>query len=543
MMDEPLGALDAEFREHMAEELRALHDRMGATTVYVTHDQLEAMQMGDKIVVMNHGVVEQFGTPQEIYDRPATMFVAEFIGSPPMNFLRFDAQLPAGTASVALGGTDHAIPRLAADASGALAFGVRPEHIHLSGDAPFRARVVATEYLGTTQIITLDTANGPLKARAPAGQVARPGETVGPQLRRPHHHALRCRLRSRPVFRTARGCALMAEVSIISVSKRFGATQATDGVSLTIPDGAFVVLLGPTGAGKTTLLRLIAGLERPDAGDIHIGGRSVVGDTPAQRDVAMVFQQYSLYPHLTVRENLAFPLRSPVLNWPEDRIAAKVAEVASVLRIAHKLDNKATRLSGGEMQRVSIGRALVRNPAIYLMDEPLSSLDAKLRADLRVELKRIHHDLKATLLYVTHDQIEAMTMATHIGVLDQGRLVQFGTPREVYENPVSLYVAQRLGQPRINALPAALFGGAPAGATVIGLRPEHIRQGDDGGRPAQVTRVERLGDQTRLHLALDGHPIITLSDVHTALEPGAMLTIAPESPLYFDAAGHRIAQG
>ena len=179
MMDEPLGALDAEFREHMAEELRALHDRMGATTVYVTHDQLEAMQMGDKIVVMNHGVVEQFGTPQEIYDRPATMFVAEFIGSPPMNFLRFDAQLPAGTAAVALGGTDHAIPRLAADASGALAFGVRPEHIHLSGDAPFRARVVATEYLGTTQIITLDTPNGPLKARAPASQVARPGETVG----------------------------------------------------------------------------------------------------------------------------------------------------------------------------------------------------------------------------------------------------------------------------------------------------------------------------------------------------------------------------
>ena len=219
----------------------------------------------------------------------------------------------------------------------------------------------------------------------------------------------------------------MAEVRLNNVSKAFGATLALADVSLTIPDGAFVVLLGPTGAGKTTTLRLIAGLEKPDMGDIAIGGASVLADTPAERDVAMVFQQYSLYPHLTVRENLAFPLRSPMMNWGEAQIAARVAEVAAVLRIAHKLDNKATRLSGGEMQRVSIGRALVRNPRIYLMDEPLSSLDAKLRADLRVELKRIHAELGATFLYVTHDQIEAMTMATHVGVLDRGRLVQFGT--------------------------------------------------------------------------------------------------------------------
>jgi multiple sugar transport system ATP-binding protein len=331
----------------------------------------------------------------------------------------------------------------------------------------------------------------------------------------------------------------MAEVTLANISKRFDGIQASDKVSLTIPDGAFVVLLGPTGAGKTTLLRLIAGLERPDNGDIRIGGRSVASETPAQRDVAMVFQQYSLYPHLTVRENLAFPLKSPVLNWPAAEIEKKVNEVASVLRIAHKLDNKATQLSGGEMQRVSIGRALVRNPAIYLMDEPLSSLDAKLRADLRIELKRIHHDLGATLLYVTHDQIEAMTMATHIGVLDHGRLAQFGTPREVYENPVSLYVAQRLGQPRINALPAALFGTGPKSAATIGLRPEHIRQGE--GREADVVRVEHLGDQTRLHLTLDGHPIVTLSDVHTGLRPGAVIRIAPDHPLYFNADGQRIA--
>ena len=330
----------------------------------------------------------------------------------------------------------------------------------------------------------------------------------------------------------------MAEVTLSNLSKSFGATRALQDVTMTIPDGAFVVLLGPTGAGKTTTLRLIAGLDKPDTGDIQIGGQSVLQDTPAQRDVAMVFQQYSLYPHLTVRENLAFPLRSPMIAMPEDQIAKRVQDVAEVLRIPHKLDNKATALSGGEMQRVSIGRALVRNPRIYLMDEPLSSLDAKLRADLRVELKRIHQDLGATFLYVTHDQIEAMTMATHVGVLDHGRLVQFGTPRDIYEAPVSSYVASRLGQPHINLLPAAAFPGAPANAVQIGLRPEHIHVGE--GQDATITRVEHLGDQTRLHLSLGPHALITLTEPHTALTPGQTLKIRPHTPLWFDATGARI---
>jgi len=332
----------------------------------------------------------------------------------------------------------------------------------------------------------------------------------------------------------------MAEVHLQNVSKSFKSTKAIADMTLTVPDGAFVVLLGPTGAGKTTTLRLIAGLEKPDTGNIHIGGRNVDGETPAQRDVAMVFQQYSLYPHLTVRDNLAFPLRSPILKTPEDEITRKVNEVAEVLHIPHKLDNKATALSGGEMQRVSIGRALVRDPAIYLMDEPLSSLDAKLRADLRIELKRIHAELSATLLYVTHDQIEAMTMATHVGVLDEGNLVQFGTPREIYENPASTYVAARLGQPRINLLPAGTFDeDTPPNAHQIGLRPEHIAHGT--GKAAQVMRVEHLGDQTRLHLKLGTHDVITLTEAHTALQPGETIQIAPRNPLFFDAAGARIA--
>lgn len=336
-----------------------------------------------------------------------------------------------------------------------------------------------------------------------------------------------------------KGCWDMAEIVLENVTKAFGGTVALDNVSLTVPDGSFVVLLGPTGAGKTTTLRMVSGLDIPDSGAVYIDGRPMKGLSPAERNVAMVFQQYSLYPHLSVRQNLEFPLKSPLLTTPKDAIARKVQEVAEILQIAHKLENKATALSGGEMQRVSIGRALVRNPQIFLMDEPLSSLDAKLRADLRIELKRIQAKLGATLLYVTHDQIEAMTMATHVGVLNEGKLVQFGAPREVYEHPVSVYAATRLGQPRINVLPADLFAGAPAGAKNIGLRPEHIMQGE--GEEALVKRVEHLGDQTRLHLTLKRHDLVTVTDAHTRLRGGETIKIQPSRPLYFDAAGMRIA--
>lgn len=331
----------------------------------------------------------------------------------------------------------------------------------------------------------------------------------------------------------------MAEVTLTGVTKSFGTNVALEDVSMTVPDGSFVVLLGPTGAGKTTTLRMVSGLDKPDRGQVTIGGRDMAGLSPAQRDVAMVFQQYSLYPHLTVRQNLEFPLRSPILKTPQSEIDRKVGEIAEVLQISHKLENKATALSGGEMQRVSIGRALVRNPAVYLMDEPLSSLDAKLRADLRIELKSIQADRGATLLYVTHDQIEAMTMATHVGVLDKGRLVQFGTPRQIYEDPVSIYAASRLGQPRINVLPADVFAGAPAKAKSIGLRPEQIVQGE--GEDSIVARVEHLGDQTRLHLSFKSHEIVTVTEAHTTLKSGDIVKIRPNNPFYFDAIGGRLA--
>jgi multiple sugar transport system ATP-binding protein len=227
----------------------------------------------------------------------------------------------------------------------------------------------------------------------------------------------------------------MANVSLRHVSKRFGQITAVRDLSMAINDGEFIVLLGPSGAGKTTTLRLITGLERPDDGMISIDGRDVTRDPPGTRDIAFVFQQYSLYPHLTVYDNLAFPLRSPARRIPEPAIRKRVEQTAELLHITSKLANRATKLSGGEMQRVAIGRALVRDPSIYLMDEPLSSLDAKLRAELRLELKRIQVEVGATILYVTHDQIEAMTMASRIGVIRDGELLQLGTGRSLCREP------------------------------------------------------------------------------------------------------------
>jgi len=336
----------------------------------------------------------------------------------------------------------------------------------------------------------------------------------------------------------------MAEVALQSVSKHFGEVTAVDALDLTLEDGEFVVLLGPTGAGKTTTLRLVAGLERLDGGQIFIDDEDVSTLEPAARDVTFVFQQYSLYPHLSVFDNLAFPLRSPAHPHTREQISERVNAVAEMLRISHKLKNRATQLSGGEMQRVAIGRALVRSPRIYLMDEPLSSLDAKLRADLRIELKRIQRELGATILYVTHDQVEAMTMADRIGVIDQGRLIQVGTPRQIYEDPDNLYVASRLGQPGINVLPPELAKGlsAPSSTASVAARTEHlkIRKTANGDGRGQVEWIEHLGDQNHLHVSFGDQRIVTLVDPDTPLARGDRVDIEFENPLFFDNEGNRL---
>jgi multiple sugar transport system ATP-binding protein len=336
----------------------------------------------------------------------------------------------------------------------------------------------------------------------------------------------------------------MAEVILSCISKRFGKVEAVSRLSLAVGDGEFLVLLGPTGAGKTTTLRLIAGLEAPDEGSVAIGGRDMTRIPPAERDVTFVFQQYSLYPHLSVYDNLAFPLRSPIRRVPEAEIKRKVDEIAALLHIGHKLANRATRLSGGEMQRVAIGRALVRRPAVFLMDEPLSSLDAKLRAGLRLELKRIQQDLGATIIYVTHDQIEAMTMATRIGVIERGHLVQVDSPRQIYDDPANIHVAARLGQPGINLLPRAMFPeiAAPVAASTIGVRTEHLRisKNLNGSARGRVAWIEHLGDRNHLHVKIDDTEVVTLADPDAGLHVGDAVAIEVVRPLYFDAGGNRV---
>ncbi len=332
----------------------------------------------------------------------------------------------------------------------------------------------------------------------------------------------------------------MAKIELKNLSKTYNKKiEALHDINFTIEDGQFFVLLGPSGAGKTTTLRCIAGLEKIDNGSILFNDESVTEDQPASRDVCFVFQQYSLYPHYSVYENLAFPLRSPMRKLPEDEIKTKVENIASMLKISNKLNNKATQLSGGEMQRVAIGRALVREPNLYLMDEPLSSLDAKLRESLRVELKNIQTNLKATILYVTHDQAEATTLADKIGVLKEGHLVQIGTPEEIYENPNSIYVSQRLGSPKINILPGTLLG--MNDVPTFGIRPENITIGN-GNHSGKIISIENLGSETVVALNFKDQEILVSiqGNYKSSINETINFDINNEKVLKFDQEGNRI---
>ena len=351
----------------------------------------------------------------------------------------------------------------------------------------------------------------------------------------------------------------MSSVELRHVTKRFRDVAALNDLSFTVNDREFFVLLGPTGAGKTTTLRIVAALEKQDSGNVLFDGEPVDDMVPADRDVAMVFQQYSLYPTMTVYDNLAFPLRSPLRRVPEPEIRKRVTEAAETLRITHLLDRKTARLSGGEMQRVSIGRAIVRQPRIFLMDEPLSNLDAKLRETLRVELQHLQKTQGDTTLFVTHDQIEALTMADRIGVLSEGRLVQVGTPADIYDRPATTFVATLVGTPRINLLGArrddgtifvdrselhlkAPIGDLPA-KLQVGIRPEDVKLNPAGAFGGQVALTEPLGVETILHIRSGECTLLSLLPGITAVrvDDTVRFDILQDRVHCFDLGGKRIS--
>ncbi len=320
----------------------------------------------------------------------------------------------------------------------------------------------------------------------------------------------------------------MADVTFEDVSKRYDDTLAVHELSLDIEDGEFIVLVGPSGCGKSTVLRMLAGLERITEGRILIGEDVVNNVAPAARDVAMVFQSYALYPHMTVYDNLAFALRNQRL--PREEIDERVRRAAEILRLDELLKRKPKQLSGGQRQRVALGRAIVREPAVFLMDEPLSNLDAALRVATRAEILKLQRRLGTTTVYVTHDQVEAMTMGDRIAVLNLGVLQQIGTPEELYTQPANVFVARFIGSPAMNVVPSGVIEGVGGTGLLAGFRPEHVRLGDGRGAVVvfggQVEVVEYLGDEQLVHVRVGDMPLLATIPIEQRLAPGDERTFA-----------------
>jgi len=328
----------------------------------------------------------------------------------------------------------------------------------------------------------------------------------------------------------------MAAVSLSAVRKSFGSTEVVHGVDVTIADGEFCVLVGPSGCGKSTLLRMVAGLEEISGGEVKIGDRVVNNVAPKQRDIAMVFQNYALYPHMTVYDNMAFSLK--LAHVPDDELARRVDEAAQILGLTDYFERYPRQLSGGQRQRVAMGRAIVRKPQVFLFDEPLSNLDAKLRVSMRTEIKALHQRLKTTSIYVTHDQIEAMTMADKIVVMNGGKVEQIGTPLDLYDNPANLFVAGFIGSPAMNFLPETREGRE----VVVGIRPEHLSISANGGMSAEVVVVEPTGADTQIYCKVGGIDVTAVVRERHAFHPGQAIRLQPQLTYLFDpSSGARLA--
>ena len=314
----------------------------------------------------------------------------------------------------------------------------------------------------------------------------------------------------------------MSNVILKQIGKQFGAATVLPSVDLNIPDGSFTVIVGPSGCGKSTLLRIIAGLDNPSRGQVLIADRDVTSVDPAERGIAMVFQAYALYPHMTVAQNIGFPLK--MARLPHEEIDRRVSEASEVLKLGPLLDRRPKALSGGQRQRVAIGRAIVREPEVFLFDEPLSNLDAALRTQMRVELAELHRKLGSTMIYVTHDQVEAMTMADQIVVMNGGRVEQVGAPMDLYNCPQTPFVAGFLGAPKMNFFEGEIA--AKFETQLLGVRPEHITLTPSGETAVRIRHFERLGAQTVYYLdLLDGQQAIAVSDADEVFGIGSEIGI------------------
>lgn len=333
----------------------------------------------------------------------------------------------------------------------------------------------------------------------------------------------------------------MATLTLENIKKSFGGTRVIHGVDIDIQDGEFIVIVGPSGCGKSTLLRMVAGLETVTSGEVSIDGRVVNDVEPMDRDIAMVFQNYALYPHMSVFDNMAYGLK--IAKVPKDEIATRVANAAKLLQLEPYLQRRPRELSGGQRQRVAMGRAIVRKPAVFLFDEPLSNLDAKLRVQMRLEIKALQRELGVTSLYVTHDQVEAMTLADRMIVMNGGVADQIGAPLEVYANPKTAFVAGFIGSPPTNFLPAERVSAGAAGQQV-GIRPEHMRVAEAGRISATVAYAEALGAETLVHLRDADRTAITVRQEASARLPEEGETLhldwLEHDTMLFDADGQRI---